>query len=165
MKKSIYSLLLSLFVLLLCACGSVNNTTKGIGTTIKPTTKVVTTKKIEATTTIAPTTTKDDTYGELYIPNLAVYQAFPKYIPAYFSKDKYDISYTFDSSSIKIENGIITVIEPSDKAITVTATTEHHSTTFKVKACGEYVSLSSNSSNFNNKYNQRKNTVELTIRI
>ena len=161
MKKVISLFLTLTSVIFLCACSNSSITSTKKNTT--KTNQVATSEmKTNSSTSkvISTTEKKDSEFGTMYIPNLAVYQEFPKYIPVYFSKDRYDVSYTYDSENIKIENGVIYVLEPSDNYIVVKATTEHHETTFKVKACGEYVTLANTSTNFKAKYEQRKSTVE-----
>ena len=163
-KKKIGLLSILLFVLLLTACGEAN-TTKPIDTAAPTTTKaVISTTTTKEITTIATTTT-ESAYGEMSIPNLVVYKKYPKYIPVYFTKDRYPVTYEYNSENISIENGIITVLSETSNMITVTAKTEHHQVSFKVKACDEYVSLSSNSSNFDNKYASRLNTVQSKLLV
>ena len=71
-------------------------------------------------------------YGTLTIADVSVAVGESAKLEPVFSKgDPLEITYTFDGSDIRIEDDTVYALV-ADKTVEVTATTEHHSTTFTV---------------------------------
>ncbi len=81
-------------------------------------------------------------YGELTVQNVTMLDGDTVPITYAFSKpDKAEeITYTFEGNDIAIENGIVTGLV-GDTVTTVTATTQHHETTFTVTVGIQYGTL------------------------
>lgn len=84
-------------------------------------------------TLFACDTNKDSAvdHGVLTITDITMNQGETKDITPKFSKDSYEITYSFEGDAISIANGKVTA-NGADTTVEVTATTAHHSVTFTV---------------------------------
>jgi len=86
----------------------------------------------------------DSGYGELCIEDVKVYinsnkgKTFAEINPVFTKPEKKEaLTYTYDTSFLKIENDIVTPLQREDKTVNVRAQSEHFRTVFKVEV--EYV--------------------------
>lgn len=83
---------------------------------------------------------KEEDYGTLTIADSKVYitegrdYTFAEIQPVFSKPDKAEtLSYTYDDTDIKIENGIVTPLKRADKEVNVRAKSEHFNVVFKVE--------------------------------
>ena len=100
------------------------------------------------------TVTVGDNYGTLSIANVDVEHKKTATITPVFSTTagQSEITYSYDTSKISISGNTVTGLE-ANAEVTVTATTEHHSTTFTVTVGDIYatdISISGQKTSFNN---------------
>ena len=144
MKKH---LILGLFVLAmfgLVSCVENNPTTPTDGPTVEVPTENPTQPPVDNPTenpteppvdnpTENPVDPDKEQYGELIIPDMKIYTDFPDTPQPVFTKPEYasEITYTvIDNNIVTYEDGYFSAMRATEA--TVEATTEHHSTTFKV---------------------------------
>ena len=83
-------------------------------------------------------TTTSEVANELTIEDLFVYKNYKMRPYITFTKEKEDITYSFEGDAISIDDDGVITCNKEDKIVKVSATTEHLSTTFTVYTRGNF---------------------------